>query len=386
MAVKDNTTKVANLDVTAREIDFVSRFNNNWEALRSILGIMRPIRKEPGTVLRAYTASVTLQNGSVDEGDEIPYSLASVSEAAMSDITLKKYAKGVSIESVAKYGAEIAVQKTDDAFLNELQSTVLTSFYTFLNTGSLAISATTWQEALALAKGAVLNKFATMRKTVTDVVGFANINDAYTYLGAAGITVQSEFGINYIKNFLGYSTIILCPDSDIVRGRVIALPVENIDLYYIDPSDSDFKKLGLDYTVYGETNLIGFHAEGKYSHAVGESYALMGMTLWAEYLDGIAVATVTGVLPVLTLAAATGATSGKTAITVSGYTLGTGDSLGYKVTDDVIVVEKGQSSSGFTSWNGSADITAASGKIVTIVVINDSKVVAAGHVASVPKA
>jgi len=52
----------------------------------------------------------------------------------------------------------------------------------------------------------------------------------------------------------------------------------------------------------------------------------------------------------------------------------------------VIVVEKGQSSSGFTSWNGSADITAASGKIVTIVVINDSKVVAAGHVASVPKA
>lgn len=386
MTVKDNTTKVANLDVTAREIDFVSRFNNNWEALRSILGIMRPIRKEPGTVLKAYTASVTLQSGSVAEGDEIPYSLASVSEAAKSDITLSKYAKGVSIESVAKYGAEIAVQKTDDAFLNELQSNVLTRFYTFLNTGSLAVSATTWQEALALAKGAVLNKFATMRKTVTDVVAFANINDAYAYLGAAGITVQSEFGINYIKNFMGYSTIILCPDSDIVRGRVIAVPVENIDLYYVDPSDSDFKKLGLDYTVQGETNLIGFHAEGKYSHAVGEVYALMGMVLWAEYLDGIAVATVTGVLPVLTLAAEAGATSGKTAITVSGYTLGTGDSYGYKVTDDVIVVEKGQSSSGFTSWNGSADITAASGKIVTIVVINDSKVVAAGHVASVPKA
>lgn len=386
MTAKDNTTKVANLDVTAREIDFVSRFNNNWEALRSILGIMRPIRKEPGTVLKAYTASVTLQSGSVAEGDEIPYSLASVVEAAKSDITLSKYAKGVSIEAVAKYGAEIAVQKTDDAFLNELQSTVLTAFYTFLNTGSLAISATTWQEALALAKGAVLNKFATMRKTVTDVVAFANINDAYAYLGTAQISVQSEFGINYIKNFMGYSTIILCPDSDIVRGRVIAVPVENIDLYYVDPSDSDFKKLGLDYTVQGETNLIGFHAEGKYSHAVGEVYALMGMVLWAEYLDGIAVATVTGVLPVLTLAAEAGASAGKTAITVSGYTLGTGDTLGYKVTDDVIVVEKGQSSSGFTSWNGSADITAAAGKIVTIVVINDSKVAAAGHVVSVPKA
>ena len=43
------------------------------------------------------------------------------------------------------------------------------------------------------------------------------------------------------------------------------------------------------YTVQGETNLIGFHANGDYSHAVGESFALMGMTLWAEYLDAIAV-------------------------------------------------------------------------------------------------
>ena len=38
---------------------------------------------------------------------------------------------------------------------------------------------------------------------------------------------------------------------------MIALPVENIDLYYVDPSDSDFAKLGLNYTVKGETNLIG---------------------------------------------------------------------------------------------------------------------------------
>ena len=292
MAVKTNTTLTTNgfTNVTAREIDFVSRFNNNWDALRNILGIMRPIRKEAGTVLRAYTASVTLQSGAVAEGDEIPYSLANVAEVAKEDIVISKYAKGVSIESVAKYGAQIAVEKTDDAFLNELQNKVLTDFYTFLNTGSLALAATTWQEALALAKGAVLNKFATMRKSVTDVVAFANINDCYAYLGSANITVQSEHGVNYIKNFMGYSTIILCPDVDIAQGTVIAVPVENIDLYYIDPSDSDFAKLGLEYTVQGETNLIGFHVEGKYSHAVGESYALMGMRLWAEYLDGIAIA------------------------------------------------------------------------------------------------
>ena len=41
----------------------------------------------------------------------------------------------------------------------------------------------------------------------------------------------------------------------------------------------------------GETNLIGFHAQGAYHTAVGESYALMGMKLWAEYADGIAIIT-----------------------------------------------------------------------------------------------
>lgn len=293
MAVKANTTLTTNgfTNVVAREIDFVSRFNSNWDALRNILGIMRPIKKAPGTTLRTYTASVTLQSGAVAEGDEIPYSLANVTEAGKQDITIEKYAKAVSIESVAKYGAEIAVEKTDDAFLNELQSNVLTRFYTFLNTGSLSVTGTTWQDALAKAKGAVLNKFATMRKNVTDVVGFANINDAYAYMGAAPITVQTQFGISYVKNFMGYSTLFLCPNVDIAPGTVIACPVENIDLYYIDPSDSEFAKLGLEYTVQGETNLIGFHVEGKYSHAVGECYALMGMALWAEYLDGIAVAT-----------------------------------------------------------------------------------------------
>lgn len=274
--------------VTAREMDFVTRFGDNWEALRNILGIMRPIRKTPGTSLVSYTADVALENGAVGPGDVIPYSKATITQAAKADLTIEKYAKAVPIEDVNKYGAEIAVEKSDDAFLTKLQNVVLTKFYNFLKTGTLTQTATTWQDALAKAQGEVLNKFATMQKDVTAVVGFANILDAYDYLGAADITVQTQFGLTYIKDFLGYSTLFLLPAAQITRGMVIATPVENIDLYYIDPSDSEFAKLGLTYTTQGETNLIGFHAQGNYSTAVGESYALMGMALWAEYLDGIA--------------------------------------------------------------------------------------------------
>ena len=289
---KSNLTVQADFDVTAREVDFVTRFNKNWDALKTILGIVRPIEKAAGTKLVSYEAKLkgTLNGGaSVGEGEEIPYTEFEVEPVAYGDITLEKYAKAVSIESVAKYGAEVAIQKTDDAFLNELQSVVLTRFYTFLNTGTLTGAEATWQMALAMAKAKVLDKFNKMRRTVTEVVGFANVLDAYQYIGGANITVQTAFGIQYVKDFMGYSTLFLLSEPDIARGKVIALPVENIDLYYINPADSDFKKLGLDYRVEGETNLIGFHANGDYSHAVGESFALMGMTLWAEYLDGIAV-------------------------------------------------------------------------------------------------
>lgn len=296
MAGTTTTTQFSNID--AREVDFVTRFNEQWDALRDILGIMRPIRKAPGTKLISYKASMVdsaLQGGDssvVAEGATIPFTQFKVEPVSYGDVKVEKYAKSVSIEAVAKYGAAIAVQKTDDQFLVELQNKVLTAFYTFLKTGTLTGTQKTWQRALAVAKGAVLEKFAGMNKTVTDVVGFANIMDLYEYIGDAAITVQTAFGLQYVKDFMGYSTLFLLPDTYITPGTVIALPVENIDLYYIDPSDSDFAALGLQYRTAGETNLIGFHAEGDYTRASGDSFAIMGMTLWAEFLDGIAIVTV----------------------------------------------------------------------------------------------
>ena len=296
MAAKENVTISTQFTTSAREVDFVTRFNDNWDALRTILGIMRPIRKAPGTKLVSYKAEVDgdLQGGAtVAEGDEIPFTKMKVSPVTYGDIEVAKYAKSVTIESVAKYGAEVAVEKTDDAFLVALQNKVLGDFYTFLATGSLALTPKTWQLALAQAKGKVLAKFMGMDKDVTEVVGFANIMDFYDYLGDKEITTQTMFGLTYVQNFLGYNTLFLLPDKYVAAGKVIATPVENIDLYYVDPSDSDFAKLGLNYTVKRETNLIGVHVEGDYSRATGDMYAIMGMKLWAEYLDGIAVATVT---------------------------------------------------------------------------------------------
>lgn len=290
MAAKENLTKSANIAVTARAIDFVTRFGLNWNSLGEILGIMRPIKKENGTELKSKKATITLQSGNVGEGEEIPYSLASVVEVPYAKIKLEKYAKAVSIEAVDEKGPEAAIQMTDEAFLNELQANILDRFYTFLQTGTLTSTETTFQMAVAMAIGKVKDKFKKMRRTSTNIVVFVNTLDAYKYLGAAELSVQTSFGIDYIQNFMGAQTVIL--SSEIPEGKVIATPAENIVLYYVDPSNSGFEQLGLEYVVDGETNLIGFHADGDYRHAVGESYALMGMTLFAEYLDAIAVITI----------------------------------------------------------------------------------------------
>lgn len=278
-------------DVTAREIDFVTRFGQNWAALREILGIMRPIKKQAGTQLVAYTASVTLEDGDVDPGNVIPYSKATVVQTAKEDLSLKKYAKAVPVEDVDRYGAEIAVEKTDEAFLNELQSVVMGDFYTTLTDNEDALTGTdaTFQMAIAMAIGKVRDAFKKIHKNASGVVVFVNILDAYEYLGASEISIQTLFGIDYVQNFLGAQTMIL--SSEIERGTVIATPTDNLVLYYVDPS-TEFEKLGLVYTTDGDTNLIGFHVQGNYKTAVGESFALMGMKLWYEYADGVAIETI----------------------------------------------------------------------------------------------
>lgn len=344
MAAKANLIMTNDIQVKAREIDFVTRFERNWEHLREILGIMRPIKKTPGAVLKSKYAEGTLQNGNVGEGVEIPYSKFTVKEKPYAEMTIEKYAKAVSIEAIKDHGYENAVQMTDDEFLFQLQTNVTERFYNYLKTGTLSFTETTFQMTLAMAKGRVENKFKQMHRNVTGVVGFVNILDVYEYIGAAEISIQNRFGFQYVKDFLGFNTIFLLSDSEIQRGTVIATPVENIVLYYVDPNESDFARAGLVYTVSGETNLIGFHTQGNYHTAVSESFAIMGLTLFAEYIDAVAVGTInaTQTLGTLTVTSAAGSKSGDTKVTVTPTKASAGNVYKYKVASSETTVDYGQ--------------------------------------------
>nr|DAS77306.1 MAG TPA: major capsid protein [Caudoviricetes sp.] len=369
MPAKTNLIMTNDIQVKAREIDFVTRFERNWQHLRDILGIMRPIKKTPGAVLKSKYAEGTLQDGNVKEGEEIPYSKFTVKEKPYAEMSIEKYAKAVSIEAIKDHGYENAVQMTDDEFLFQLQTNVTGRFYDYLKTGTLTSTETTFQMALAMAKGRVENKFKQMHRNVTGVVGFVNILDVYEYLGAAEITIQNQFGFQYMKDFMGFNTIFLLSDSEIPRGQVIATPVENIVLYYVDPNESDFARAGLVYTVSGETNLIGFHTQGNYHTAVSEAFAVMGLTLFAEYIDAIAVITIdeTPTLGTLTVTSAAGTESGDTKITVNPAKENAGNVYKYKVVADALTVGYGQNLRNWTSWDGKADIKATTGQKITVV-------------------
>ena len=79
-AAPDNMTGQAQIQVRAREIDFVTSFGKNMKALLDVMGITRMIKKTNGTVLKVKKVSGTLQSGEVAEGDEIPLSQYKVEE------------------------------------------------------------------------------------------------------------------------------------------------------------------------------------------------------------------------------------------------------------------------------------------------------------------
>lgn len=388
MAARTNLIMSADIQVTAREVDFVTRFERNWQHLRDILGIMRPIKKAPNTKLKSKYSEGVLEDGRIPEGEQIPYSKFVVKEKEYADIVIEKYSKAVTIEAIQDHGYENAVQMTDDEFLFQLQTDVTTRFYDYLKTGELRSSESTFQMALAMAKGRVENKFKQMHRNATGVVGFVNILDVYKYIGAANITIQNQFGFQYLKDFMGFNTIFLLADVEIPSGMVIATPVENIVLYYVDPNESEFARAGLVYTVSGETNLIGFHTQGNYNTAVSEAFAIMGLTLFAEYIDAIAVikfgesSTLTG----LTVTSAAGTEVGTTKITVT-PAKATNNIYKYKVGKDETPVVDGQNVRTWQSWDGTSDITAETGQKITVTEATaDYKAVKAGNATVTAKA
>lgn len=386
----ENMTGQAQIQVRAREIDFVTSFGQNMQALLDVMGIARMIRKQNGSMLRVRTASGTLQSGDVAEGDLVPLSQYEVTEKDFDTIKIQKYKKGVSIEAIADKGYEAAVAMTDEEFTSDLQNVVMDKFYTQLKMGSLVGHETSWQMAFAMAIGRVKNKFETMGRTATGIAVWVNTLDVYKYLGAAQITMQTAFGVNYVRNFMGADIMFI--SSQIPENTVIATPLNNIVAYYVDPSDSEFARAGLVYTTDPATGFIGFHVQGNYDRVISELNAIMGVRLFAEYLDAIAYISVgsssTQTLGTLTVTSEEGSETGTTKITVSPQLASLNGVYKYKTNNSAATpVTYGMDVKAWTRWDGVSEIETANGYHVTVVEADENfKAVRSGDVVADVKA
>ena len=284
MAAEANLIKKADL-ARAREIEFTYNFSEGVRKLMEALGVTRKIAKQAGTVLKAYKATGTLENGAVAEGDTIPLSKYKTEAVSFGEITLKKWRKATSAEAIVERGYDQAVEMTTDRMLRDVQKAIRADLFTSLATGTGVASGADFQAVLAQAWGQLQVKY---EDDAIQAVYFVNPLDIADYLAEASISTQTAFGMIYVENFLGLGTVIM--NASVPEGKIYATAKENIVLYYIPVNGADLGE-AFDFTS-DETGYIGIHETPDYTNMTASDTVVNGMVFFAERIDGVVVGTI----------------------------------------------------------------------------------------------
>ena len=359
-----------------REVDFVERFTGSSLAkLIQALGVTRKIPMMEGSTLYVYKTTGSLESGEVSEGEVIPLSQYSRTRTAVGDISLKKWRKATTVEAIKKAGYQEAVNETDLKLLRDVQASIRGDFFSFLTgLNGTVVGGDTLQAVLAKLWG---NLQVLFENDSVETVYFIHPLTVAEYLSTATVTMQTAFGMNYIENFLGLGTVIL--HSSIPQGQVYATAKENLVLYYLAMNGDVAAAFGL---TTDDTGYIGMHAAQNDRRAQVETLVMCGIQFLVEQADGVVVGMIdaTPTLGSVTVTSAAGTATGQSKITLSGYTLGTGEGWVYKTAASVApVVSYGQKLS-WTELDSGDDITPAAGdgKIPVAAVDANGRAQAAG--------
>ena len=359
-----------------REVDFVERFTGSSLAkLIQALGVTRKIPMMEGSTLYVYKTTGSLESGEVSEGEVIPLSQYSRTRTAVGDISLKKWRKATTVEAIKKAGYQEAVNETDLKLLRDVQASIRGDFFSFLTgLNGTVVGGDTLQAVLAKLWG---NLQVLFENDSVETVYFIHPLTVAEYLSTATVTMQTAFGMNYIENFLGLGTVIL--HSSIPQGQVYATAKENLVLYYLAMNGDVAAAFGL---TTDDTGYIGMHAAQNDRRAQVETLVMCGIQFLVEQADGVVVGMIdaTPTLGSVTVTSAAGTATGQSKITLSGYTLGTGEGWVYKTAASVApVVSYGQKLA-WTELDSGDDITPAAGdgKITVAAVDANGRAQAAG--------
>lgn len=286
MAAETNTIMQADL-ARVRVADFNLQFTGNLRKLTEALGVTRKIAVQEGAALKMLKVTGTLESGNVAEGELIPLSHYETEEVAVGEVKLNKWRKGTTAEAILKGGYDQAVGATTDKMVKDIQKTIRGDLFTFMATGTGTATGATLQAALANGWGKLAVLF---EDDAVETVYFLNPMDVSDYLGTAQVEMQTLFGMNYIKNFLGLGDVFL--NSNVPEGKYYATAKENIVLYYVNVGAGDIKSaFGL---TTDETGYIGINEYPDKDTARVIDLVMSGVTFFPERKDGIVVGTIAG--------------------------------------------------------------------------------------------
>lgn len=365
--------------VKSREVDFVLRFTQfSLQKLIEALGVTRKVPLIEGTSLYVYKTAGTLQDGSVPEGEIIPLSQYERQKEQIGEISIKKWRKATTAEAIKKSGYNEAVNETDKKMIQDIQTSIRSQFFGFLNgLNGTVVGASTLQAVLAKTWGQLQVLF---ENDSVEVVHFINPLTIADYLATASITMQTAFGMNYIEDFLGMGTVIM--NSQIPVGHVISTAKENIIMYYLTMNGEVANAFNL---TADETGYIGVHSSQTDQRAQLELMAMSGIQFLVEYADGVVLGQIdsTPSLGSVTVTSdQTGASSGQSHISTSNYNLGTGEKFVYKTAKTTApAVTYGQKLTGWTDLPSGGIITptATHDKITVAAVDANGRAQAAGN-------
>lgn len=334
-----------------REVDFVRNFTHtSLKKLLEVTGVTRKVAMDEGTTLYTYKITGTLQSGAVDEGEVIPLSEYEQVKEPVGTITLNKWRKAATAEAIKKSGYETAVRDTDTALLRDVQAKVRTDLFAFLNgtiSGATTAGGVDLQSALADAWGQLQVKF---EDDAVEPVYFVNPLDAAKYLGAATITTQTAFGMNYIEDFLGLGTVVMT--SKITQGTFVATAKQNLIMYYLTMKGDVARAFGL---TTDETGFIGINSGYRNeARAQIESLVMDGITILVEYAAGVVKGSI-GAYVRLDKSEATVAVEGTTALTAETYP--SGETVTWSSSDSTVATVSSGTVTGVKA--GTATITAS---------------------------
>jgi len=283
MATKNYKFLIFENEVTTQDIapeisiDKAYGLRDSVKKLTEALGIQDVQPLAEGTTIKIYKTEKVNTPAQVGEGEVV--ALTKIRRVLHQTITvaLEKFRKTTTAEAIARSGFSKSVNDTDDKLISEIGIGIKKAFFTMLKTGTgTATAGANLQAACAQLWGALQAGFEDV-EVEGQTVFFVNPLDAADYLASAAVTVQTAFGLTYIKNFLGMGTLII--SKEITKGAPIATVSDNLKCACVGSGSEVADVFGY---IFDETGIIGMNHTVASDRCSVDTNVLAGVKFYTE--------------------------------------------------------------------------------------------------------